>query len=177
MRQISFAFLTAFVLFVVHVSTVSAQTNSAACVSSTSVCTPPSSPHWEFDTIQGKCYQPFAQCGGTQFTSQADCESACLTVTPIPSVTIIPTTPVVTATPSTTISPSPSITQEPSPSVIPECKPSDGDANNDGKATLKDYEIFRQEYSGEEKTLTSDFNCDGKITLIDFEKFRSAFIK
>jgi len=177
MRYVVTGFFIAIAILVLHGATVSAQSTSPTCIASTGVCTTTSSTNWEFDKAQGICYQPFAQCGGTQFTSQADCESACLTVTPIPSVTVIPTTPVVTATPSATISPSPSITQEPSPSAIPECKPSNGDANGDGKATLKDFEIFRQEYSGEVKTLTADFNCDGTITLIDFEKFRASFIK
>lgn len=177
-----------------HIPTALAQTSSASCIPSGNVCAQVYSTHWEFNTVKNICYQPFAQCGGTQYPTQLDCEKACVPpstiLTPtipsptvsmviLPPVTIAPTVPLLSTTPTNTLTPPISITPvptTPSPSIDPSCKPSDGDANNDGKTTLLDFEIFRQEVSGEVQSIRSDFNCDGKVSIADFENFRRVFM-
>ncbi len=168
-------------------SFVSAQTTPTTCIPSTGACVQTGVPQWEFDAVKKICYQPLAQCGGTQFATGLDCQTACLgntTLTPtavpttIATPTVVPTTSD-TPTPAPTEATSPTVEPTPlttiTPTEGPSCSQSKGDANNDGKATLRDYEIFRQEYSGEVTTLQSDFNCDGKVTLTDFEIFRDSF--
>lgn len=179
-------FLIGAIILFSQSSFVSAQTTSPACIPSTGACIQTGTPHWEFDAVQNLCYQPLAQCGGTKFATELDCQTACLTnsaLTPTvaPTTSISPTT-IVTATPAPTEpanTPTPTIEPTPlttiTPTEAPSCSQSKGDANNDGKATLRDFELFRAEYSAEATTFKSDFNCDGKVSLIDYEIFREAF--
>jgi len=57
------------------------------------------------------------------------------------------------------------------------CQKSQGDADCNGKIDLKDFEIWRKEFTGELTTKTADFNKDTKISLADFEIWRSSYYK
>lgn len=89
-----------------------AQTN-ADCTPANRVCSQVYSTHWEFDTLRNECYQPFAVCGGTQYSTKAECEKMCiikLTVTTTPKLS---QTPIVTSTPTPLLSPT--LTDTPQP--------------------------------------------------------------
>ncbi|OGK29714.1 hypothetical protein A3B02_02095 [Candidatus Roizmanbacteria bacterium RIFCSPLOWO2_01_FULL_42_14] len=162
-------------------SYVHAQT-SPLCVPSGSSCSGASSAHWEFDNVRNVCYQPFSQCGGTEFKTQVDCEVACITILPTsteitPADTATPTPPLETETPTSsptaTIAPS----SEPTATVNPTstCVRDNPDVNKDGVINLIDFEFFRKEFLGEELSKRADMNCDGRVSLSDFEIFRSFF--
>ena len=57
------------------------------------------------------------------------------------------------------------------------CQKSQGDADCNGKIDLKDFEIWRKEFTGELTTKTADFNNDTKVSLADFEVWRSSYYK
>lgn len=50
-----------------------------------------------------------------------------------------------------------------------------GDADGDGRATLKDFAIWKYEYSID-KAIKADFNCDNKVDLNDYVFWRKAFL-
>lgn len=92
------------------------------------------------------------------------------------SPTIISTSPTMTPAPTEILSPTPTVV----------CNKKPGEANNDGKVDLKDFEIWKCEYlnhgsCGESILFTppqisslngADFNCDNKVDLVDFEIWR-----
>lgn len=50
-----------------------------------------------------------------------------------------------------------------------------GDADGDGKATLKDYAIWKFEYSTG-RISKGDFNCDKKVNLADYQIWKNIFL-
>lgn len=50
-----------------------------------------------------------------------------------------------------------------------------GDADGDGKVSLKDYGIWKYEYSTG-KRIKGDFNCDRKVDLEDYQIWKKAFL-
>lgn len=85
-----------------------------------------------------------------------------------PTPTGVPT-PTATPRPTSTPSGGPTPTLTPTP---PACIPSNGNANEDEKATLVDFEIWREEFFDPAKGKRADFNCDSKVDLFDFEIWR-----
>ena len=143
------------------------------CVPAGQICAQVYSEHWEFDGKKGLCYQPFAQCGGSRFTTEQDCLRACAHLLPP-----ISTTPAPTAQPSLTPTVTISVTTiTPEPTDPDTCLKEHADANGDGTTSLADFEIFRQEFLGVLTTKIADFNCDGHVSLADFEIFRQKFTR
>ena len=158
-------------------SAVNAQTGIPYdCVTGGEVCSLVYSEHWEFNAKRGGCYQPFAQCGGTRFDSKEACERACAHLQPLPTSSTTPTvSPFPSNIPSAAPTDSPTITLAVTPTLSPSCPQQTPDINGDGAITIADFEVWRQEFSGERTTKTTDLNCDGKVSLADFELWRQAF--
>lgn len=51
-----------------------------------------------------------------------------------------------------------------------------GDADGDGKTTLKDYAIWKYEYSSK-KVSKGDFNCDNKVDINDYSIWKKIFLE
>ena len=51
-----------------------------------------------------------------------------------------------------------------------------GDANCDGRITLTDFTIWKNQFLGSDTGTTADFNSDGRITITDFTIWRNSFL-
>ncbi len=73
------------------------------------------------------------------------------------------------------------ITPTPISTVIPTegatCDNSTGDADCSNKVDLADFEVWRKEFTGEQKTKKANFSKSGKTSLADFEIWRVNFFK
>ena len=75
---------------------------------------------------------------------------------------------------SPTVTPTPEPTATPIVSLCP--LKSQGDANCDGRITLTDFTIWKNQFLGNDTGLTADFNGDGRITITDFTIWRNSFL-
>lgn len=57
------------------------------------------------------------------------------------------------------------------------CDNSTGDADCNTKVDLADFELWRKEFTGEQKTKKANFSKSGKASLADFEIWRNRFFK
>lgn len=72
----------------------------------------------------------------------------------------------------TNLSPKPSTVI---PTSVTDCG-NNGDADGDKKATLKDYAIWKYEYSSK-KVSKGDFNCDNKVDINDYSIWKKIFLE
>lgn len=98
------------------------------------------------------------------------------TSTPPPTETPVPTqTPIPTDTPAPT--PEPTSTSTPiSDTPVPTVTKKVGDANDDGKIDILDFNNWRNEFLDITPGKTSDFNNDGAVSILDFNLWRNAFL-
>lgn len=82
--------------------------------------------------------------------------------------------PVITPTSRPTSRPTTMLT--PKPTIRGVCTVSNGDADKDGKITIKDYSIWKYEYSSG-KIGRSDFNCNKVVDLNDYTIWKRAFLE
>lgn len=101
------------------------------------------------------------------------------TPTPVLESTITPSptgieTPTNTPTLSPTLTPSPTLLPSESPSITTTKRV--GDANGDGRVSITDFGVWRDEFLGFYTTKTADFNNDGRVSITDFGVWRDAFL-